>query len=155
VSVQLAVLLAVCAPAVHPTTAHALVQHESRGHPWAVGMNGARLSHQPATQQHALGLANTLIALGYTVDIGYAQINSLTLRRLGLTIEQGFEPCTNLRAMQTVLVSRYQTAAARFGDGQVALRAALSAYNTGNMRSGLTNGYVAAVYRRVGRGAGS
>ena len=151
-SADLALLIALCAPAVHPTTAHALVQHESGGHPWAVGLNGARLSGQPATREHAVGLAKTLMSLGYSVDIGYAQINSITLRGLGLTVEQGFEPCTNLSAMQSVLVSRYKTAAVHFGEGQNALQAALSAYNTGNMRSGLTNGYVGAVYRNAKRG---
>lgn len=147
---DLALLIALCAPAVHPVTALSIVRHESDQNPWAVGVNSKRLSSQPTTREQAVGLAKTFIGMGYSVDVGYAQINSATLDRLGLTVEQGFEPCTNLNSMQHVLVRNYSAAALHFGEGQSALQAALSAYNTGNMRAGLRNGYVKAVYRRGG-----
>ena len=144
---DLALLIALCAPAVHPATALAVVAHESGGNPWTVGINGAHASSQPTTRQQAVSLATTMLAKGYSVDVGYAQINSATLKKLGLSIEQGFEPCINLKAMQTVLTRNYAIAAGRLGNGQPALQAALSAYNTGNMNAGLRNGYVRAVYR--------
>lgn len=151
---DLALLIALCAPAVHPVTARSVVRHESNENAWAVGVNGKRLSSQPTTREQAVGLAKMLIGMGFSVDVGYAQINSATLKGLGLTVEQGFEPCTNLNSMQHVLVRNYSAAVVRFGEGQTALQATLSAYNTGNMRAGLTNGYVAAVYRRSGRELG-
>ena len=51
--------------------------------------------------------------------------------------------------MQTVLIRNYVIAAEQLGEGQPALQAALSAYNTGNMRAGVRNGYVRAVYRHA------
>ena len=146
---DLALLIAVCAPAIHPATALAIVAHESKLNPWAVGINGARASSQPTTREQAVTLAKTMVEKGYSVDVGYAQINTSTLKSLGLTIEQGFEPCRNLGAMQTVLIRNYAIAAEQLGEGQPALQAALSAYNTGNMHAGVRNGYVRAVYRHA------
>jgi type IV secretion system protein VirB1 len=83
------------------------------------------------------------------VDLGYAQINTRTAERLGLTIEQALEPCQNLRAMQRVLSENYTLAVSRFGPGQQALQAALSMYNTGHLSRGLANGYVARVYQQA------
>jgi type IV secretion system protein VirB1 len=148
----LPVLVALCAPAVHPSTALSLVQQESGGAPLAMGINGrghARLSRPAATEAQAVWAAKALIAQGYSVDMGLAQINSQNLRRLGLTVEDVFKPCVNLRAMQTLLLANYARAVAVHGPGQLALQAALSAYNTGDARRGLRNGYVRAVYQQA------
>ena len=125
------------------------VAHESSLNLWAVGINGARVSSQPTTREQAVTLAKTMVAKGYSVDVGYAQINTATLKKFGLSIEQGFEPCRNLGAMQTVLIRNYVIAAEQLGEGQPALQAALSAYNTGNIHAGVRNGYVRAVYRQA------
>jgi type IV secretion system protein VirB1 len=143
---NLPLLIALCAPAVHSVTANALISHESAGNPWAVGVNGARVSRQPSTREQAISLAHVMVAKGFSVDVGLAQINSRTLEKLGLSIEQAFEPCVNLQAMQTVLTRDYNISAQRLGEGQPALQAALSIYNTGNMGAGLRNGYVRKVY---------
>ncbi len=82
------------------------------------------------------------IAKGYNVDIGYMQVNSRNLPKLGLTVEQALDPCTNIRAGATILTGNYRGAVRIYGEGQAALQAALSAYNTGNFRSGFRNGYV-------------
>lgn len=143
-------LIAACAPAIHPTTAASLVQAESRGNPLAIGINGgARLSSPPATAAQAAAVAKTLIAAGLSVDLGLAQINSRNLAKLGLSVEDAFVPCRNLAAMQTVLQENYARAAAKHGEGQRALQAALSTYNAGDPVRGLRNGYVAAVYRQA------
>ena len=88
-----------------------------------------------------------LLNQGMSIDMGLAMINSKNLRPLGLTVESVFDPCTNLKAMQTVLTSAYNKAVKRHGPGQAALASALSEYNTGNASSGIRNGYVASVYR--------
>ena len=146
--IDLPALAQQCAPTVAIETIAAVVSHESKTNPFAIGINGgARISRQPVNQQEAIETAKKLLGMGLSIDLGLAQINIVNLSRLGLTVEQVFEPCTNLRAAQTVLRACYDPAARRHGHGQVALQAALSCYNTGSYSRGLSNGYVASVYK--------
>ena len=140
-----------CAPSVAIETIAAVVTHESLNNVYAIGINGgARISRQPVNQTEAVETAKKLLGMGLSIDLGLAQINSANLNRLGLTVEQVFEPCANLRAAETVLRACYDTAARQRGPGQEALKAALSCYNTGNYSAGITNGYVQSVYRLAG-----
>jgi type IV secretion system protein VirB1 len=137
-----------CAPSVAIETIAAVVSHESKRNPFAIGINGgARITRQPLNKAEAVETANKLLSMGLSIDLGLAQINSANLGWLGLTVEQVFEPCANLRAAETVLRGCYDPAAKRHGPGQLALQAALSCYNTGNYARGLSNGYVQSVYR--------
>lgn len=139
-----------CAPTVAYQTIQAVVQHESGAKPFAIGINGgARITRQPLNKEEAVATANTLLGMGLSIDMGLGQINSNNLRPLGLTVEQVFDPCTNLRAAETILRGCYDPAAKRHGHGQVALQAALSCYNTGNTSAGLANGYVWKVYAQA------
>jgi type IV secretion system protein VirB1 len=142
-----------CAPNVSPQTVAAIVQTESRGRPFALYVNGPR---QPATQVNAADAATTarrFVAAGYSVDLGLGQINSRNMRRLGLTWETVFDPCTNIAALGQILTQNYQAVA----DGrhpQTALRIAISLYNTGSTSRGFRNGYVAKVVGNAGVGVG-
>lgn len=149
---ELLLLIGLCAPAVHPTTAYYLIQHESKGNPFAIGVNGGpRLSRQPRSEAQAVSIAKMLIKQGFSIDMGYAQINSKNLVRLGVSVEDIFKPCVNLQAMQAILHANYMQAAAKHGPGQKALQAALSMYNTGHSQKGLSNGYVHNLYRLAKR----
>lgn len=138
-----------CAPNVSPQTVAAIVQTESRGRPFALYVNGPR---QPAAQVNAADGAATarrFVAAGYSVDLGLGQINSRNMRRLGLTWETVFDPCTNIAALGQILTQNYQSVA----DGrhpQTALRIAISLYNTGSTSRGFRNGYVAKVVSNAG-----
>lgn len=124
----------------------AIVRVESGGNPLAMNVNGSQhLARQPANKNEAVRWASWLLARGYSVDMGLAQVNSRNLPRLGVSAEQMFEPCDNLNSGARILAENYSDAAQRFGPGKQALHAALSAYNTGNYRSGIANGYVAKV----------
>lgn len=139
-------LILACAPQVAPSTMRAIVRVESGGRPYALNVNGAqKLLRQPRSRHEAEAWASWLVARGYSVDLGLAQVNSGNLARLGLSPAQLLDPCINLRAGARILTESYLGAARRYGGGQTALRAALSAYNTGNYRAGLANGYVARV----------
>ena len=137
-----------CAPSVSLTTMVAIVKHESKNDPYAVGINGrTRITRQPKTQEEAVDIAERLIAMGVSIDMGLAQINSANLKKLGLTVAQVFSPCNNIRAAAQVLHWCYDPAEKKHGGGQAALQAALSCYNTGNFERGLQNGYVQNIYR--------
>lgn len=140
-------LLLACAPLVSPATAHALVAVESAGNPYAIGVVGAQLQRQPRDRAEALATARALAADGLDFSVGLAQINVRNFRRLGLTLKTAFDPCTNLGAMQTVLVECFDRAhtapAARAADArQHRLRRALSCYYSGDFATGFEHGYV-------------
>lgn len=141
-------LVVQCAPQVAPTTMLAIIKVESGGNPLALNVNGARrLARQPASKEEAIAWSEWLIDRGYSIDMGLAQVNSGNLRKLRASVAGMFDPCTNIAAGAAILASEYAGAAKTMGTGQTALKAALSAYNTGNHRTGLANGYVARVTR--------
>jgi type IV secretion system protein VirB1 len=139
-----AAIAATCAPLVHPGTAQAIVSVESGFDPHAVGVVAGELQRQPKSDAEAIATARQLRATGWNFSVGLAQINVHNLERLGLTIESAFDPCQNLRAMQTLLCDCFD----RAGDGsspQGDLRRALSCYYSGNYVTGFREGYVARV----------
>lgn len=136
-------LLTLCAPQVAPETVQHIIRVESSGNPLALNINGAKLPRKPADAADAAKIAHEFIGAGYSVDLGLMQVNSRNLAKLGYTVEDMFEPCKNIAAGAKVLTNFYAGAKERHGDGQTALRAALSAYNTGSFTAGFSNGYVA------------
>jgi type IV secretion system protein VirB1 len=143
-SIFLALTLA-CAPQVHADTARALIHVESAFNPWAIGVVGGSLERQPRHRAEALATAMALQQAGWNFSVGLGQINVGNFTRLGLTLESAFEPCTNLRAMQTVLAEcfdRARTASTRSIPDQAALQQALSCYYSGNFATGFRHGYV-------------
>lgn len=135
-----------CAPAVAAPTLMSIVRVESGFNPLAIGVNGLpRVIIKSANAADAARQAATLIAAGRSVDLGLAQINSKNLRRLGLTVEDAFDPCRNLAASATVLRAGWSRASAADITPVGAMQATLSLYNTGTTARGLRNGYVAKV----------
>jgi type IV secretion system protein VirB1 len=134
-----------CAPHVAPDTLLAIASHESALRPYIIANNSTKERAEGATAAEATERASMWIAAGHSVDMGLMQINSLNLPRLGLTVADVFVPCTNVQAGARVLGDAYTEARQRQTDGALALRMALSAYNTGNFNAGFLNGYVAAV----------
>jgi type IV secretion system protein VirB1 len=117
------------------------VQVESGFNPYAIGVVGGTLERQPRTRAVAVLTANRLAADGRNFSVGLAQINQANFVRLGLSIETAFDPCTNLRAMQSVLAACYIRVPDNRGP-QHRLRDALSCYYSGNFSTGYRHGYV-------------
>lgn len=141
-------LIAQCAYNTHPDTVRAIIQVESAGNPYAIGVNfGGSNNKRPTNASEAGQIARKLIAKGKNIDMGLMQINSSSMRRFGLSPEAMFDPCTNIRVGTKILSINYSQAVEIYGPGENALRAALSAYNTGNMVKGFRNGYVAKYYK--------
>ena len=139
-----------CASNVHPKTMSAVIYHESKGNPFAIGVNtkNIKLKEQPTTKEAAITAAKELLDAGANIDMGLGQINSANLEWLKLSVEDVFDTCKNLQAASKILTANYKYAKQTFVENdQAALRAALSSYNTGNQQRGLTNGYVGNVYR--------
>lgn len=139
--------LLACAPNVAPFTLAAVIRVESGGNPLAIHINGLDVQPPPATRAAAAAqTAERYILHGYSVDLGLMQVNSRNLVALGTTVDRVLDPCTNVRDGAAILTADYAAAALSRGDGQQALRAALSAYNTGSFYRGFVNGYLARYY---------
>lgn len=161
-SPSLTALIERCAPTVHPETMSAVISAESRGHQFAIADAGPVKmpwserkylvqSHYMGSLDEAEAKATALIANGRTVSLGLAQINDRNLSRLGLSVRDAFEPCANLSAGGKILTEFYLRAAKEFGPGEKALRAAISAYNSGDWIRGEKEGYVDLVYQQAGK----
>ena len=141
--------IAACAPAnVASQTIAAIIRVESGGDPLVLHINAgaAGILIHPTGVANALAIVRRAKAAGSSVDIGLMQVNTANVGKLGYTVAQMFDPCTNIRAGATILSADYDGALGVAPAGQKALQAALSAYNTGNYRSGFSNGYVAHYY---------
>lgn len=135
-----------CAPNVNPLTMGYLVNHESRSIPFNLNVNGGhKLPKVPKNEEEAKQVIEWLQARNYNFDVGYGQVNSANFAGLGVTAENMLDGCNNLRAAAVVLTGCYERASKTMGEGQKALRHALSCYNTGSLTNGIENGYVAKV----------
>lgn len=133
-----------CAPEIATEAVVPLVITESGGDPLQINVNkGPRVRARSAGEGAAL--VRRYIAAGYTVDVGLAQINSTNFARLGVTVEQAFEPCINLRLASMVLQQGYGLASRHYA-GLDAISATYSLYNTGTLTRGFRNGYVGRVW---------
>ena len=131
-----------CAPAVDPVTMAAVVKQESAGQPWVVNNNTTKKSTTFGSKAAAVAAAVAAIGRGESVDMGLAQINSKNLPALGLTVEQVFDPCTNIAAGANILAAGY----GRTGS----LGGALSMYNTGRPDSRIGATYAQNVFGQAG-----
>ena len=143
--IDLPALYAECAPSVHPVTMDRIVRVESGGNPLAINVNRlAGPQPRAGSAADAARIARDYIARGHSVDTGVAQVNNRNLAALGYSIEDMFgSPCKNLAAGAAILTQCYLRAVPLYGDGQAALHAAASCYNTGSHQRGFANGYVA------------
>ena len=119
-----------CAPHVAPRTALAIISVESGGRWWAVNDNDQdtpRLS----TPADAIAYARQRVAEGGSIDIGIAQLNSSHLRSMHLTVDEAFEPCTNIAMGMSVLQDAWGRSVRNWGTTRYALFKAFEAYNGG------------------------
>ena len=146
-SLTLAAVMALsqrCAPGIALEALVPQVQVESHFSELAIGINNGPIVRARSVPD-ATDIATRYIRAGYSVDLGLAQINSHNLRRLGLTVEQAFDPCTSLRAAEVVLTENYNAVS----DGRTqtdAIEATWSLYNSGSPSRGMRNGYVRKVW---------
>jgi type IV secretion system protein VirB1 len=151
---------AACAPDVPVVTLQAVARAESAFHPYAVSLDYPRrtareqgfaegtlsLARQPKNLAEALAWTHWFVRNGQSVSLGLMQISTQQASDLGVSVDQLFDPCTNVRAGAQMLTRKYRRAAALLGEGQEALWQALSQYNSGSDVVGFLNGYVQSVF---------
>ena len=154
-----AVLARKCAPQVAYDTLQAIVRTESSFNPYAIGIvpkpelkevNDGLIKRRHDTLASSVALARDLQTHGYTFAVGLAQINSVHLPGMGISLEQAFDPCTNLKAAAAILTSCYQRALKVSNDKSRALKDSFSCYYSGGFTVGYSHGYVEKVLRNAG-----
>jgi type IV secretion system protein VirB1 len=133
-----------CGSNVSPLTLAAVAKTESRFETLMLLDNTTQISHAYTALEPAASIAEHLIAKGHSVDIGLMQINSANLRKLGLKARDALDPCMSIRAGASILTHDFLSSG-QAPTPQIALRNALSMYNTGNTTFGYKNGYVGKV----------
>ena len=158
-SAEFNTMAAACAPDVPIVTLRSIAHAESAFRPYALSVDyplrtarrlgfnngGIFLERQPKSLAEARAWTHWLLRHGRSVSIGIMQISTQRAADLGVTPDQLFDPCTNIRAGAQMLTAKYRQAAAELGEGQEALRQALSLYNSGSPFVGFDNGYVSSV----------
>lgn len=148
-----------CAPQVAVDTMQAIVKTESAFNPLAIGIvpkpelkevNDELISRKHATLESSVALAKELQSYGYTFAVGLAQINTANLPAMGISLEQAFDPCTNLKAAASILTSCYQRALKVSKDKSRALKDSFSCYYSGGFTVGYRHGYVDKVLHNSG-----
>ena len=147
-------LITQCTFHVEPAMVQEIIKIESSGDVFALNVNGIANQPKPKNQDEAVYWSLHYIDKGHTVDMGLMQVNSANLSWLGLSrenIASLFTPCANVHAGTRILHEAYERAVDKHGHGQTALKAALSAYNTGDFSAGFSNGYVARYLNNITR----
>lgn len=124
-----------------------VVQIESGGNPFAIGVVGGRLERQPRNLGEAAATARMLESKGYDYSLGIAQVNRRNLVRYGLdTFPKAFDGCANLAAGAHILASCYGRSGDDWGK-------AFSCYYSGNFTGGYRDGYVRRIYDAISASA--
>ncbi|WLI87828.1 lytic transglycosylase domain-containing protein [Massilia sp. R2A-15] len=135
-----------CAPEISAGLMTALVQRESNGNPFAIGLDGKEgFFPQPRSLHEAVSAAEALTKHGKTFSVGLAQIHSSNIKSLGITWRQAFDGCENLRVGQQIFSSFHSKAIKAGFRNADAVFAALRGYNSGNLYAPVSNVYATAI----------
>lgn len=139
-------------PHVSVETMGRIVTVESTRRPYLIGYKVVKntgeifyLTTKPKNKDEAIAWATWFHERGYKFDAGPAQVNSVNFARYGLTPVTVFDLCTNIKVGAEILTECYARALKRYKVEQVAIRRALSCYQSGNFNTGFATGYVAKV----------
>ena len=135
-----------CAPHVSADTVMRVITVEAAPqgagyNPFSLNISGIDLRRQPNSAKESIAIAQHYIDKGHNVDMGLMQISSQNLPGFGLTVNEIFNPCTNMATGASILTTFYKKTNDQLQQRD-RLLLALSAYNTGSFTAGFTNGYV-------------
>jgi hypothetical protein len=119
----------------------AIVQVESGGNPYAIGVVNGFLRRQPRNLSEAQATVSKLHQQGYNYSIGAAQINKTNFKAYNIDpVNSGFDFCSNIKAGAKILAECYSRSNNDWPK-------AFSCYYSGNFVTGFQQGYVQKVLR--------
>ena len=127
-----------------PAIIREIIRKESGDDPIAVNINGVNTGATKIaeTKEQAAAIVDLYVEEGTSVDIGYMQVNTIHQKEFGVTALELFDPCLNITIGSTIFMRAYNATRSFYGDTDLAVKTALSAYNTGTFHKGFENGYV-------------
>lgn len=132
-----------CSIGVALSTMRAIIKTESRGNPFAIGINGRLyLKYQPKNYRQAYVWLEYLEKYHYNIDIGIAQINIKNVHKYGYKAVDMLDPCANIKLANIILLKSFKKLKQDNIPDNKALFMTISAYNTGSYQLGFQNGYV-------------
>jgi type IV secretion system protein VirB1 len=130
---DLLTLAVLCGPLVDPATTLRVISVESAGHAYVIHDDTNGKTYEAGSARGAVTVATSLVRAGHRIDVGLMQINyDVWLKPTRFSLEQAFDPCTNIRLGTTILSANYARALGRSGTSRDALYRALSEYNSGS-----------------------
>lgn len=130
----------------------AIIKEESSKNPLSVNVNKdgkSLISYRPKNKQKAINIAKEWINKGYSVDIGLMQLNSDNLENFNISLDEAFNPCTNIKISSTIYHNFFK-ALKKKSSYKKRIYQAFSAYNTGSYTKGFKNGYVKKYFKYFG-----
>lgn len=119
----------------------AIVQVESGGNPYAIGVVNGSLRRQPRNLSEAQATVSKLQQQGYNYSIGVAQINKTNFKAYNIDpVNSGFDFCSNIKVGAKILAECYNRSNNDWPK-------AFSCYYSGNFTTGFQQGYVQKVLR--------
>ncbi|EAI1592275.1 lytic transglycosylase [Campylobacter jejuni] len=131
-------------PNVETQIIQKIIQIESHNQQFAININKIG-SFIPKTKDEAKTLTQSFINKGYSVDIGLMQFNSNNLKTptfKNYSIDDLLDPCKNIKAGSDIFYLAYEMTNENLAKEE-RINQALSIYNTGDLKKGFSNGYVA------------
>ncbi|OCX71331.1 hypothetical protein A6M27_19000 [Acidithiobacillus thiooxidans] len=132
VAVPITQVVTQCAPQVNPDTLAAIIRVESGGDALALHDNSNGRTYHPKTRAQAIQILTALMASGARVDVGLGQVDTENFARYGLTPQNAFNACHNVRVAGKLLTVDYRLAKMTYPAGQSALYHTFELYNSGN-----------------------
>ena len=121
-------------PTVPTAIVRMIVQEESSKNPYAVNVNKdgkSFISFIPKTKDEAITIAQSYINAGFSVDVGYMQLNSDNFKQLNTTLENALERCKNIYLSSTIFYNFYKDTSKK--DSSITrVQKSLSPYNPGS-----------------------
>lgn len=145
-----ALIIQQCAPMINHQLMQSVISVESSHNPYAIGVVNAHLQKQPQNLAEAKATAHYLEQAGYNYSIGVAQVNRSNFNRFNLTLDNGFDTCTNLNVGGKILAECLNRAVAQ-GYQQHATHKALSCYYAGQFNSRVGAQYANKVMAKLTR----
>lgn len=109
----------------------AIKQVESGGRPFAILDNATGKSYFLPDEAAAVAKAKSLLEQGHNIDMGLMQINSIHLKRLGVTVDNVFNLAMQDTLSRTIFNEFYTLSKIQNGDTDLAVWRAVGAYNMG------------------------
>jgi type IV secretion system protein VirB1 len=120
----------------------AVIKTESNGNPNVIGDNTLKKSFNFETKEEAVDTAYELIKRKHNLDFGLTQVNLKNAQKFHVTLNEIFDPCTNIKYGALILSRAYASVDKSNKDSFDALMESFSKYNTGNATRGYSNGYL-------------